>query len=360
MHPDVTIELRKLGRHDTLLASGGEALVYAVSQLSLPDAAGALVYKHYREGHPPPAGLPRIVRVRNELDPDVRATLDQRAAWPLRVVMDRGRVTGVLMKRIPDSYFQKRKLPSGKKVRDPREIQNLFVEARLAQFVGMPFPTYEQRLLLCRDLAAAMHLVHRNNLIFGDFNARNAVFRVPERPSVMLVDCDAIRIRGTIGSQLNAPDWDPPEGREAATQYTDRYKLGLFVLRCLTPGAGSSLARDPGRADGVLDPDGRKLLRSALTGKRERRPTARDWGYYWEWRINGRPIPQQRETAAFVSPAAPAAALPPSRRRDADGNWVEVTSTTPNPPVSAPPAKTATATPPRLRRGPDGKWHPVP
>lgn len=359
MDPDVSIELSKLGKRGTLLASGGEALVFTVPKVSLPDAPGALVYKHYRDGHSPPAGLPRIVRVRSQLDLGDRTKLDQRAAWPLRVVLDHGRVTGVLMKLIPDPYFQKRMLPSGKKVRDPREIQNLFVDAKLARFVGMPFPTHDQRMLLCRDLAAAMHLVHRNELVFGDFNARNAVFRLPERPSIMLVDCDAIRIRGTIGTQLNAPDWDPPEGRQAASQYTDRYKLGLFVLRCLTPGAGSSVARDPARADGVLDVEGRKMLRTALTGRRDQRPTAQAWGYYWEWRINGRPIPDQSSTAALMATQGPVARPAPGLRRDANGRWVEITAANAtNAPGTAPSAPKSA--PPRLRRGPDGKWHPVP
>ena len=121
----------------------------------------------------------------------------------------------------------------------------------------MPVPTPTERLMICRDFAAALHLVHKNDLVVGDLSARNGLYRLDERPSVMLVDCDAIRVRGTMAAmaQLNSPDWDPPE--RPLTQSSDRYKFGLFVLRCLSTGAQMSTTRDLARADAALNAEGR-------------------------------------------------------------------------------------------------------
>ena len=47
---------------------------------------------------------------------------------------------------------------------------------------------------------------------------------------------------------------------------SDRYKFGLFVLRCLTPGDQGSTRTDPAAAAGVLDATGMGLLRDAIHG----------------------------------------------------------------------------------------------
>ena len=63
----------------------------------------------------------------------------------------------------------------------------------------------------------------------------------------MLVDCDAVRVRGTMSAvpQLNTPDWEPPVAEQTQlTSYTDVYKYALFVLRCLSPGTNASTARE--------------------------------------------------------------------------------------------------------------------
>jgi hypothetical protein len=100
----------------------------------------------------------------------------------------------------------------------------------------------------------------------------------------MLVDCDAVRFRGSaaVTRQLNAPDWDPPEGGSVLTEATDLYKLGLFVLRVLNPGAQASTAREPRRADPLLRIGrGQEMLRAALSADPRHRPTAVWWRNYF-------------------------------------------------------------------------------
>jgi hypothetical protein len=323
---DVVLDRRSLGKLGELLGEGGQARVYKAAKLMLPDAPGALVYKAYKTGGVPANGLRRLVATRNQLDDVRRARLDELAAWPLRVVEDGGVALGVVMPLIPKTFFQTRFLPgTGRLAHDQREVQNLFVDPGLAARLGMPVPTRAQRLTICRDLAAAVHVVHRMGLVIGDLNARNALFRLTDRPHIMLVDCDAVRIRGTASplSQLNAPDWDPPEGRFPLSQQTDRYKFGLFVLRCLNPQRLGSLSRDPAKGDAHLDAVGRTMLRAALLGPPSGRPTLQEWGRCLQAHIDGRPSPPWPTSLPVPAPRPPTAPTG-GMRRDATGVWRRV------------------------------------
>lgn len=311
------VQAFRLGSLGALLGSGGQGRVFEAPELSLSDAVGPLVYKEYKIELQNATGLRRLVAIRNGLAPADRLRFDQRVAWPLRVVEDSGRVRGVVMPRIPDSYFQERALPgTGRVENGVREVQNLLIPPDRARRVGMPVPTAQERMTICRDFAAALHLVHKHGLVVGDLSARNGLFRLSERPSVMLVDCDAIRVRGNMAPmrQLNSPDWDPPE--DVLTQGSDRYKFGLFVLRCLSSGEQMSTTRDPARADAGLDIEGRRLLRAALSFDHKGRTTAQEWGKYFDSRLTGRIA----EAAAVRQPHPTSA--PRGWRRDPDtGEW---------------------------------------
>lgn len=307
---DLVIARAGVGALGPELGRGGQARVLAAPELALPDAPGPLVFKEYKETSTPPHGLRALVAVRGRLDATVRTRLDALTCWPLRVVEDGGVVVGVVLPLIPPSFVQTRILPgTNTHTGDAREVQNLLVDPDMTRRLGMPAPTTAERLVICRDFAAAVHLVHRLGLVVGDINPRNALYRVRERPTCMLLDCDSVRIKGSVSvvAQLNAPDWEPPEGGGALTQATDRYKLGLFVLRCLGPGRMSSVSRDPARADAALDEEGRALLRAAL-GTAATRPTAQEWGRYLDRRITGRRAPER--TGGL--------------RRDAAGVWRRV------------------------------------
>jgi hypothetical protein len=162
-------------------------------------------------------------------------------------------------------------------------VQFLFIPPDKALRLGTPIPSPQERLTICRDFAATLAYLHDElGVVFGDINARNAVFRLDAEPTVMFVDCDAVRVRGDMaaGPQLNAPDWDPPEGASPLGLKTDLYKLGLFVLRCITPAAGSSVNTDPAQARGALDATGLAMLREALRGRPDDRPSAQAWNRY--------------------------------------------------------------------------------
>jgi DNA-binding helix-hairpin-helix protein with protein kinase domain len=285
------IHRHDLGDLGPQLGKGGQAVVYLAPALRLPDATGPLVYKEYRQNQVAPHGLHAIVAVRGRLTRRQRDRLDGLVAWPLRVVRDGTGIRGVVLPLIPDSFFQERVLPSGKPSRDPRDIQYLFVDPSRAVRLGMPLMSLADRLAVCRDLALALALLHEYGVVFGDVNAKNVLFRKHPEPAVMLVDCDAARIKGSapVVRQLSAPDWEPPEG-SVLTQETDMYKFGLVILRVLTPGSQASTARDPNRVvDPLLDTEGRHLLHATLSPEPRTRPSAKTWRRYLALRLGHRP-----------------------------------------------------------------------
>jgi hypothetical protein len=322
-----TVTRAAIGPLGPLLGSGGQGSVYAAPGISLPDIAGELVFKEYHRGQEPPHGLQTLVSRRLRMDEVTRARLDRSTAWPVRLVEEDGQVRGVLMRLIPDEYFQQRIAPSGRPIRSLREIQHLFVDPTRSARLGMPPPTMVHRLMLCRSFAAVLHFLHRNDLVVGDLNAKNAVFTLGDLPSVMLIDCDAVRIKGTMAvvQQLNAPDWDPPEDK--LSQATDLYKFGLFVLRCLGPGSLASVSRDPARAEAMLDEEGRALLGGALHSSPAQRPTAQVWGRYLDSVLTG-----QRSQRIPTAHTQPLSSVPPAATTATSGwkrdpvtrKWVQV------------------------------------
>jgi hypothetical protein len=313
-----------LGRQ-VKIGSGGQGIVYRLPDFHLPGVASELVYKEYFAGHAPTAALRSVVGLRDRLEPDQRLRLDSFSAWPCGLVTDGTRISGALMPIIPGDYFDVRQLvSSGERTPMLREVQYLFIDPRLAKRIGVPLVNLDARLTICRDLAAGLALLHRLNLVFGDINAKNAVFRVGGSPTVMLVDCDAVRRvgQGEVVKQLNAPDWDPPEG-SILTQATDRYKYGLFVLRTLTPGKMMSTRRDPEAVSAALDEIGRAMLRAALSADRKGRPTLDKWESYFTQRLHGgRSVVAAAPEA--ITPVLPPKQLQRMRKDPVTKKWVVV------------------------------------
>jgi hypothetical protein len=267
-----------LGKLGAQLGKGGEATVFDLPDLTYPDVRGRLVYKRYQRPHDSPQSLHRVVASRNALDEATRAKLDAMTAWPVRVVEEKGHAVGIVLPRIPDPYFDQVQRNSGPK-KSLREVQNLFIDPARARKLGRPAPTDEQRLRICRDFAGGLAFLHHElKIVVGDVNPKNAVFRLDAEPTVLFLDCDAVRPTGVVAKvkQLDFPDWVPPEGG-VPTRATDHYKLGLFILRCLSPGAGSSVNTDPDAAAAGLGDEGLAMLKRALGGVPADRPTAREW-----------------------------------------------------------------------------------
>jgi hypothetical protein len=330
-YDQVTVDEALLGTRDRL-NRGANGTIWRLTGFQLTSDPGAVVYKQYHgaaaQGVSLP-GLASIVQARVRLKDKQRAALDELTVWPLRVVVNReGAPLGVLMRLIDPIFMEDMRLPSGRRETVARELQHLIFDPAVARRGGVDVPDDRDglaRFAICERMAMAMSIMHGANLVYGDLSARNVLYRLRPKPSILLVDCDAARVKGSaaVNKQQNSPDWDPPEGGQQ-TQASDRYKLALFVLRCLLPGRNASLNRDPASADKLLNATGRQLMREALTGPPNDRPLARQWLSYLRQQIGLPPLP--------VRPVRPVRAETPPRvdpvqkidgwRRGGDGVWV--------------------------------------
>lgn len=270
----------------------------------------AVVFKEFNTAVPA-APLRQLIQIRRQAKrgEDIKGM----TAWPTRVVFDdrpgapgaANQAIGVLMPLIPPGFMQKIDLPDGSATVKPRDIQHLLFAADVARRRGVDVPAdhdVRSRMLICERLSFIVAALHYENLVYGDLSVRNILYQTDPRPDVYLVDCDAARPNGATGGvrQQNTPDWDPPEhdddsgGLRHQSLETDRYKLGLFILRCLAPGRGGASNRDVDASVGMLDPEGAGLLRSALEGGPADRPTAGTWTRYWRQHLRLGPLPPAR------------------------------------------------------------------
>jgi hypothetical protein len=298
----VTVDESRLGPRDRL-NQGANGTIWRLTGFQLADDPGALVYKQYQGVHAGGVSLPglaSIVRARLRLPDRQQAAFDKLTVWPLRIVVDSsGTPLGVLMRLIDSAFIQDMRLPSGKRASVAREIQHLIFDPAVARRFGVDVPADRDRMsrfIVCERMAMAMAIMHGANLVYGDLSARNVLYRLHPTPSVLLVDCDAARVKGSaaVNKQQDSPDWDAPEGAQQ-TQSSDRYKLALFVLRCMLPGRNASLNRDPATARAVLNPSGQQLMRAALTGPPNDRPPAREWLSWLRQQIGRQPLPPRSD-----------------------------------------------------------------
>lgn len=278
----------------TFLAEGGFGQVYRADEFNLPGDATALAYKEFTSEHARQGASARsVVAFRNKLSLADRTELDSYCAWPRALVEDdHGSVCGLLMPLIPPDFFCRMSDPdTGKPTSKPREMGWLIASAAQRREAKIDLPEIEpvERLLLLARLVYAVARLHKHNWVFGDLSFKNAVFAL-DPPRVMLLDCDGAADLGDLNRhQASSPYWDPPEcplGSRAARGYqqdvqdavTDTYKLGLAILRCLTPGKGAGTTKNPGRLgdSDVLGGEGTGLVTRALSEDRASRPTAKE------------------------------------------------------------------------------------
>ena len=284
------------------VGSGSQGSIHHVTR-PVPGFDGTIIYKRFA-ARTTVAGttLERLAAYRAGLDEPERRALDAFTVWPSAVVADGGRIVGYLMQEIPAPFLQVIETTTGTE-RIPREIQHLFVSDELARRNLGEAPTRAERLVLARSMAFGLGFLHAQGFVYGDLSYKNAVYTLRPEPRILLLDCDGVRREGegAAVAQLNSPGWAAPEGGPQ-TKQTDRYKLGLFVLRCLTPGVNAQ-NRDPDKAAGRLDADGMAMLRRALGDDPANRPSGKEWVEHLD-----------RELARVGAPARRGGAAPrPSR-----------------------------------------------
>ena len=276
------------------LAKGGFGEVFRVPGYHLPGDHAALAYKEFTsEVDAQARSAEAAVSFRERLGRADRDDLDRCTVWPRALVEDKGKVAGLLMPLIPGEFFCDRADPdTGDMTSKPRDMQWLIASAeqRAAARIDLRDVDKTERLILLGHLVYDLGRLHKHDWVFGDLSFKNAVFAL-DPPRVMLLDCDGAAALTDFGrSQASTPMWDPPEcsftpvpgvpQQDLQDKVTDVYKLGLAILRCLSPGKGAASSRSAGRVAGELDTEGEALVERAVDTDRSRRPSAKElYGY---------------------------------------------------------------------------------
>jgi hypothetical protein len=284
------VEKRSL-RPLTQLAKGGLGEVFRVGGYHLPGDSTDLAYKEFTSHVIEQAkSAERAVAFRDGLSLFEQADLDSHAAWPRALVEEpRGTVIGLLMPLVPPAFFCRMEDPdTGALTNKPVEMSWLAVGAQQRAAAQLQLREVDklERLILLGQLIWAIGRLHKLGWVFGDLSLKNAVFAL-DPPRVLLLDCDGVAPLSDMGRhQPNTPLWYPPEIASGATHLqddrTDVYKLGLAILRCMTPGKGAASAKSPAGLKGVLDAEGVKLTAQALGADGDLRPHARElYDYFY-------------------------------------------------------------------------------
>lgn len=296
------------------LAEGGFGKVFRVPDYHLPGDPEVMAYKEFTKEQTQQAHASQAaVAFRDGLGKADRDDLDQHAAWPRAVVEDKGTVVGLLMPLIPGDFFcELNDDETGDRATKPREMQWLIASQaqRDAAEVDLPSVDKTQRLTLLAQLVYAAGRLHKRGWVFGDLSFRNAVFAV-NPPRMMLIDCDgAASVSDPRRQQAHTPLWVPPECEKTPGQpyldlqdtVTDVYKLGLAILRCLSPGKGAGTAKNPVRLAHELDAAGLDLITRALGADRAARPTAKELYAYLCLQQKARVRPPEVRAARLATP----------------------------------------------------------
>jgi hypothetical protein len=220
------------------LGGGGQA--HAVERLSDHPGWVAKLYKSpmsTREA----VTLGRLIELPHSMTEADLGTLDRSAAWPVSRITEGDRTVGVVMAGAPSRFYVPFNLRGGRRS-EPRELQldHLVKDSAYLTNIGVHPPTRQRRLeITCRFLELGA-VLERHDVVYGDWSYRNALWD-HDSDSVYLLDMDSCG----IGSRpwIASPDWmDPafPEGTPL-TVPTDRYRMALLTLRCVTGARGEPL-----------------------------------------------------------------------------------------------------------------------
>jgi hypothetical protein len=309
------IRVREADLGAKALIGGGTATdVHRLDSFTVPGHHGGLAFVRVRDraaAHWDSAAISRLVALRWQLDARERAILDGVAAWPLAVVEgDGGAVVGCLVPLAAHPFYY---VPSDDKRADkaPQHAKWLVVapkRARRAGAVAVGERDVVARSTVLARVCLLLELLHRQGVVFGDVSERSVLFGVGDVAEAFVVGCEGAAFAGEGALQRNSAGWAAPEtfggesgeageggeiGHDAKTDAsmstapsvqtvaTDRYKLGLLILRVLAPaGDGLERSRDADRIRSVLDGTGQRMMTRALGDEPNERPSASEWYAY--------------------------------------------------------------------------------
>ncbi|WP_367437263.1 hypothetical protein [Streptomyces celluloflavus] len=247
----------------------------AVAVQPLTDHPGWLAKLYRPDQHPEDAHrLDLLISAPGTLPEADRALLYAGTCWPAARIQGPGNpAVGCVIPMAPEQYRSELRR-GGFSERRFVEIDWLAKSDESIRGVGLPPPGPAGRLAACRQLTALAAILERLDLVYSDWSFSNA-FWSPEQRSVYLIDVDGCQPQKM--PDIHQPNWaDPltPPGTDA-DGYTDRYRLGLLVAKCMTGRRDAHtchiVAASPWQSQPAVS---EVLLDMLLAADRERRPSA--------------------------------------------------------------------------------------
>lgn len=258
------------------LGSGGQGVVYRILNRKI-NSRWDVAYKEYNPSIQEELDF-EALRAMVELIPTLAGStaewLCNVAAWPAALVERNGRVSGFLMRTIPEEYHFDYTAFDGTVARKPATTEFLLNDDSYTSSIGL-YVNERMRLLLLTDLARMLSHLHELGIAVGDMSPKNLLFAAGDRPSCFLIDCDAMRLNGrTVLPQAETPGWQIPPGEERGTPSSDAYKLALLAVRMF---ARDQSSRDVDPLSTAAEPKLVELARTALLGPQDDRPMPAEW-----------------------------------------------------------------------------------
>ncbi|MGW2279208.1 hypothetical protein [Streptomyces sp. NPDC001770] len=247
----------------------------AVAVRPLKDHPGWLAKLYRPGGHQEEADrLDLLIAAPGTLPDADRALLYTGTCWPAARIQEPGNpAVGCVIPMAPEHYRSELRR-GGFGERRFVEIDWLAKSDESIGGIGLPPPGSEGRLAACLRLTELAAILENLGLVYSDWSFSNA-FWSPDRRSVYLIDVDGCRPRKM--PDIHQPNWaDPltPPGTDA-DEYTDRYRIGLLVAKCMTgrrdAHAFHTVAASPWQNQPAVS---EVLLDMLLATDRERRPSA--------------------------------------------------------------------------------------
>ncbi|MFF2507657.1 hypothetical protein ACFVTY_30395 [Streptomyces sp. NPDC058067] len=247
----------------------------AIAVKPLTNHPGWLAKLYRPDQHPEDAHrLDQLISAPDTLPEADRALLYAGTCWPAARIHEPGNpAVGCVIPMAPEQY--RSELRRGRfSERRFVEIDWLAKSDESIRGVGLPSPGSPGRLAACRQLTALAAILESLGLVYSDWSFSNA-FWSPDQRSVYLIDVDGCQPNKM--SDIHQPNWaDPltPPGTDA-DEYTDRYRLGLLVAKCMTGRRDAHtfhrVAASPWQEQPAVS---EVLLDMLLATDRERRPSA--------------------------------------------------------------------------------------
>ena len=251
----------------------------AVAVTPLENHPGWLAKFYRPDQHPEDADrLDLLISAPDTLPAADRALLYSGTCWPVARIHETGNpAVGCVIPMAPEQYRAELRR-GGFGERRFVEIDWLAKSDESILGVGLPPPGFAGRLAACRQLTELAAVLEGLGLVYSDWSFSNA-FWSPDQSSVYLIDVDGCRPEKM--SDLHQPNWaDPltPPGTDADV-YTDRYRLGLLVAKCLTGRRDAHAFHTVAASPWPNQPAASEVLLDMLfAADRERRPSAAQLG----------------------------------------------------------------------------------